>query len=163
MERKHVGLIVVVLLLAVGYLWMFNARRVPPVEGRFMQLPGSAPTFAFNDKLVFREIKVVQATPDPGHEAAYQGAGEDRVVWHLVEREPPEGQTDEEADAWMQRREVRAVSYGRGVRGLRRAAGVPRRGVPLEPGAEYVFYGTLAEGYGDGVVEVRFTPKKPTS
>ena len=154
MQSKHVGLIIVLLLIGAGYLWMFNARRVPALQGMFVELPGAAATFSFNDSVVFTEIKVVKAAKPAAEGEVYTGEPEDELVWHLVEREP---EPDKEPEA-IDKREVRALAYGRRVRGLRPAENSPRRGEPLVRGAEYIFYGTLADDYGGGVLELPFTP-----
>lgn len=150
MNQRTVGVVIVLVLIGVGYLVLFNARKVPPIEAMYVELPGASPVFSFNDQLTFTEIKVVRPGVEPPEDELYI-APQDQTVWHLIPREPQEGEDPVEL------RPTKAVKYGQGMRGLRRAEGIPRRGVPLEPGVTYLFTATLADG--QGVVELEFTPK----
>jgi len=150
MNKRSVGLIIVLVLIGIGYAVLFNARKVPPIEAMYLELPGSRPVFSFNDELAFSEVKVVRPGVEPAEDELYI-APEDQIVWHLIPREPREGEEAREP------RPTKLLKYGQGLRGLRRAEGIPRRGVPLEPGVTYVFTATLADG--QGVVELEFTPK----
>ncbi|MEM1108521.1 MAG: hypothetical protein AAGH99_07505 [Planctomycetota bacterium] len=150
MNKRTVSLTVVLMLIGVGYLVLFNSRQIPPIEAMYVELPGARPIFSFNDELTFEEIKVVRPGVEPPEGEVYV-APEDEVVWHLIRREPREGREPPGL------RPTDNITYGRGMRGLRRAQGIPRRGVPLEPGVTYMFTATLAEG--EGTVEFEFTPK----
>lgn len=150
MNKRQIGLGIVLLLIGIAYLVMFTARQEAPLEVMFVEMPGADPMFSFNDEVVFEEIKVIRPGVEPTEGELYI-APEDQVVWHLVPREPTEGEDQAEPTA------TKLVKYGRGVRGMRRAEGIPRRGVPLEPGVEYRFTATLAEDEGE--VDLTFTPK----
>lgn len=150
MDKRKVGLVVVLLLIGLGYVVMFNARKLPPIEAMYVELPGTQPVFSFNDQLTFSEVKVVRPGVEPPEDQVYI-APQDQVIWHLIPREPREGEEPREL------RPTKLIKYGQGMRGLRRAEGIPRRGVPLEPGVTYLFTATLADG--TGVVELTFTPK----
>lgn len=150
MSKRQVGLGIVLLLIGVGYLLMFNSRREAPVEVQFYEAPDGEPMFSFNDEVTFREIKVVRPGVEPAEDEVYI-TPEDQIVWHMVPREPKEGQDAVEPPTG------KVVKYGRGLRGMRRAKGIPKGGVPLEPGVEYRFTATLAEGEGE--VDLTFSPK----
>ena len=148
MNQRIVGLVVVLVLIGIGYVVLLNARKVPPIEAMYVELPGSQPLFSFNDELTFTEVKVVRPAVEPAEGELYM-IPEDEVVWHMIPREPREGQNPPELRA------TKALRYGQGIRGLRRAEGIPRRGIPLEPGVTYLFTATLADG--EGFVELEFT------
>ncbi len=150
MNKRTAGFLVVLVLIGLGYLVLFNARKVPPVEAMYVELPGSSPVFSFNDQLTFTEVKVIRPAVEPAEGEVYLKT-EDQIVWHLIPRKPREGEEPREL------RPTKALRYGQGLRGLQRAEGIPRRGVPLEPGVTYVFTATLADG--QGVIELEFTPK----
>ncbi|MEM6459730.1 MAG: hypothetical protein AAF710_10110 [Planctomycetota bacterium] len=150
MDKRKAGLLVALLALAGAYVWMMGMQREAPLEVQYLELPGSSPTFSFNDDVVIRELMVVRKGEEPAAGEVYV-TPEDEVVWHLVPRPPREdGERAERREA----RPIRAVAYGRWVRGLRRAPGTPRRGAPLEAGATYRFTATLDEGQ----IELEFSP-----
>ncbi|MEM9882243.1 MAG: hypothetical protein AAF800_04930 [Planctomycetota bacterium] len=156
MDKRKFGLFAVLVMLAGAYVWVIGTRREAPLQVQFVELPGSSPTFSFNDDVVIRELVVVRKGQEPAEGEVYS-APEDEVVWHLVPRPPRNRGQAQEGEPPRELREqpaTRAVAYGRRVRGLRRAPGTPRRGVPLEAGATYHFTATL----DDGQVELEFSP-----
>ncbi|MBB6430777.1 hypothetical protein [Algisphaera agarilytica] len=149
MDNRKVGLIIVLVLIGIGYAVMFNSRKLPPVEVMFIQPKATdRALFSFNDEVAFEEIKVVRPAVEPKEGELYM-VTEDQIVWHLIPREPKEGEEEIERPA------TDLLRYGQGMRGMRRAEGIPRRGIPLEPGVGYIFSATLADGEGE--VELTFT------
>ncbi|MEM8736931.1 MAG: hypothetical protein AAGG38_00425 [Planctomycetota bacterium] len=150
MNRKTIGLIVVVLLLGAGYWKLYQARQLPPLEVVALHLPGQPLQFAFNGDTVVREVKVLRPAPEPQEGAVFLAA-EDQTLWHMIPREPPEG------EALPELTPTNLVRYGRRVRGLRPAPDTPRRGLPLQPDVAYRFIATT----DDGVIELDFVYDPP--
>ena len=149
MDTRKVGLAIVLVLIGIGYVVMLNGRRLPPLEVMYIEQAGmNQPIFSFNDEVVFEEIKVVRPATEPQEGETYTSP-EDQVVWHLIPREPREGEDEIQLPA------TDLLRYGQGMRGMRRAEGIPRRGIPLEPGVDYIFSAKLAGGGGE--VELLFT------
>ena len=154
MSRKAVLITVAFLLLGAGYLWLYQSRRVPPLSVSFMQMRGASPVFSFNDSVVLEEVKVVETAAEGASAESGEGAGGDdaRVLWHLQLRPDDEARSDDD------RHRTRAVSYGRGVRGLRPVEGTERRGQPLRIGGRYRFEAVTRD---DGAVSLDFEVSDP--
>ncbi|MEM9420142.1 MAG: hypothetical protein AAGA25_13970 [Planctomycetota bacterium] len=149
MDSRKIGLIIVLVLIGIGYVVMFSSRKLPPIEVMYVEMPGmERPMFSFNDEVTFEEIKVVRPAVEPQEGELYM-ITEDQTVWHLIPRAPREGEDEIERPA------LDLLRYGQGMRGMRRAEGIPRRGIPLEPGVGYIFSAKLAGGEGE--IELAFT------
>jgi hypothetical protein len=154
MQSRNVVLVAILLLLGAGYLWMFFARQVPPIEVQYLEPKGSGPVFSFNDRLAFREVQVFRLAGEPRPGEVYTGS-EDTLVWHLVPNEP---RGDREPIP-LADRAVRAVVYGRNIRGMRGPRDGLRQALPLTVGQPHRFVATPAEGYGEGEpIQLDFVP-----
>ncbi|MEO1236140.1 MAG: hypothetical protein AAFX76_05060 [Planctomycetota bacterium] len=152
MNKRTIGLVVVFVLIGIGYLFVFGNRGLPPVEAMALELPGQPLSFSFNDEVTVREVRVVQPASEP-REGEVFVSSEDRVMWQLIPRDLREGEEAVPVPT------TKLIRYGRGLRGMRRPPGVPRRGEPLEPGVDYVFKATLDEGLVE--LTFRITDKDP--
>ena len=145
MNTRTVVLIEVLVVLAIGAAWLFTARQDVPLEARARSIAGGPLVFSLNGGALVSEVKVVRPAPP---DAAADGAPVDgvyvepteQVMWHLVPAEPREGREPPEPKT------VRAIQYGRRLRGLRPAPDTPRDGRPLEPGERYVMTAATSEG-----------------
>ncbi len=149
-SRKTIGLVVVLLLIGAGYLWMFQSRKVPPLQVTYMQMTGTGPVFSFNDNVVVDEVRVLAPAVEPGEDEVYT-TPEDRVMWHLRLREDYDPAT-----AQRERRDYRALTYGQNIHELRPVKPTPRKGEPLVAGETYRF---AAQTRDDGAVEIEFVAR----
>jgi len=150
MNKRTVWTGIALLLIGVAYLYVYGSRRLPPIIVDPQQISGSAVIFSFNDDVLLEEVKVVRPAVEPKAGEAYVSS-DPEIMWHLIPRTPVEGEENP-----PQQVETHALRYGSGVRGLRRAPDIPRRGKPLEPGATYRFTATLVTGQ---VIEAEFIAK----
>lgn len=152
-SRKAIFVTVVFVCLGLGYLWLYQSRKVPPLEVTFMQMRGSSPVFSFNDSVVVNEVKVTEADAEDGDVESDEHDQAAAVLWHLKLRPEVDPQSTED------RRTTRAVSYGRGIRNLRPVEGTPRRGGPLRIGGRYRFEAMTRD---DGPVRLTFEVQDPS-
>lgn len=133
--------------MGAGFLWMTASRRESPIEVAVSSIHGGSIVFAFNDQVELEEVQVIRRAVEPAEDAGVYVAPSDEIVWHLVSPPPAEGKPAPETIP------MRALRYGQGIHGLRRAAGTPSKPAPLQPGVEYLFKATVAEGE----IELPFT------
>lgn len=150
MNKRNVGLVVILVLLGGVFAFLQWRGRESPLMVRANQIGTGPVVFTFNDEVLFEEVMVIKpATEAPEGDGVYV-APEDEVLWHLIPSEPKEGEEPREPRPQV------SIRYGSGVRGLRRAEGIPRDAAPLQPGTRYLFQARIV---GEPPIELEFSPR----
>lgn len=149
MNKRNITMVVVLVLLAGLFVFMQMRGRESPLEVRANQIGKGPVTFTFNDEVLFEEVMVIKPATEAPEDGVYV-APEDEVLWHLIPREPKEGEEPREPRPRV------SINYGRGVPGLRRAEGMPRDAAPLQPGTRYLFQARIV---GEPPIELEFSPR----
>lgn len=133
MTTRAIVLLSLFAILGIVYVWFFLIPDRADLQMAVVQRPPRPVTFVFNRAVMMEEVKVTLMEPGPpgAEDQTYE-----RVVWHLVVN-PDEADRREERDS---------VTYGRGMRGMKRAEGMPRRPEALRPGVTYTFHARTTDG-----------------
>jgi hypothetical protein len=133
MNTRAIVLLSLMGLLGIVYVWFFLMPRGGELMMAYVHRPPRPPAFNFSRPVIFDEIKITVYEPGP---PGAEDEGYDRVIWHLLPH--PENKAERE--------ERRNVTYGRGIRGMQAAEGMPRRPEALQPGMTYTFEARTSGG-----------------
>lgn len=140
MNKRLVTLLSFMGCLGVVYVWFFLIPSGGELQAVTLDRPPRPVTFVFNRDEVLQEVKVTFFDPGP---AGTEGQGFERVVWHLVASGEEQGAREQ-------------VIYGRGIKGMKPAEGMPAKVERLQPGGKYRLDVQTQDGDN---VQIEFSPK----